>query len=66
MLELKLDEEEASILADVLENDLSDLRMEIAHTDSFDYREMLKRRKAVLMKAVESLTEQAAAPAAVE
>ena len=59
MIELNLDEEEASILADVLENDLSDLRMEIAHTDSFDFRKMLKRRKAVLMKAVESL----AAPA---
>lgn len=59
MLELNLDEEEASILAEVLGNDLSDLRMEIAHTDSWDFREMLKRRKAVLMKAVESLAEQA-------
>ena len=60
MFELKLDEEEAAILAEVLENDLSDLRMEIAHTDSWDFRKMLKQRKAVLIKVVESLAEQTA------
>ena len=55
MIELKLDDEEASILAEVVENDLSDLRMEIAHTDSYNFRKGLRRRKAVLMKVVESL-----------
>ncbi len=61
MVELELDAEEASILAGVLENDLSDLRMEITHTDSYDFRKGLKRRKAVLMKALESLAVPAAA-----
>ena len=65
MVELKLDDEEASILDLVLESYLSDLRMEIADTDSYDFRKMLKQRKAVLMKVLESLAEQAA-PAAAE
>ncbi len=56
MVQLDLTEEEARILAEILENDHSDLRMEIADTDSMDFREMLKGRKAVLAKAIEALT----------
>ena len=40
------------MLAEVLENTHSDLRMEIADTDSKDYRDMLKRRKAVIAKVL--------------
>jgi uncharacterized protein YlxP (DUF503 family) len=47
--------EEKRILRSVLESTLSDLRMEIADTDSQDFREMLKKRKAVLQKVLESL-----------
>lgn len=55
MLELELTAEERDILLQVLENVLSDLRMEIADTDSFDYREMLKERKAAIAKLLEGL-----------
>lgn len=55
MIRLDLNEEERGILLEILENDRSDLRMEIADTDRQEFREMLKRRKAVLVKAIESL-----------
>ncbi|MDF1536059.1 MAG: hypothetical protein P1S46_06085 [bacterium] len=49
---LDLDAQEREILADVLDTLLADLRMEIGRTDRQDYRVMLKRRKAILEKAV--------------
>ncbi len=55
MIHLDLDSEETKILGDVLESYLSDLRMEIADTDSQDFRELLKQRKAVVVKALEAL-----------
>jgi hypothetical protein len=55
MIELDLTREEREVLLETLENDLSDLRMEIADTDSLDFRDMLKGRKAVLAKVIEAL-----------
>jgi len=55
MIELDLTREEREVLLETLENDLSDLRMEIADTDSLDFRDMLKSRKAVLSKVIEAL-----------
>lgn len=55
MVELDLTEEERQILLDVLQSYLSDLRMEIADTDRMDFRDMLKDRKAVVQKALDSL-----------
>jgi len=55
MLKLDLTPEEQDVLRQVLEDALSDLRMEIADTDSYDYRTMLKGRKAVLAKALAAL-----------
>ncbi len=52
MIQLDLDNEERSAFADMLESVLSDLRMEIADTDSQDFRQDLKRRKAVLVKVL--------------
>jgi hypothetical protein len=52
MFQLDLTAEETIMLAEVLENTHSDLRMEIADTDSKDYRDMLKRRKAVIAKVL--------------
>jgi hypothetical protein len=52
---MDLDAEEREILADVLDTALADLRMEIGRTDRQDYRLMLKRRKAILEKAVAHL-----------
>ena len=55
MIELDLTPEETAVLASILETDLSDLRMEISHTDSFDFRTELKSRKALLNKVLERL-----------
>lgn len=55
MIELDLNRSETEILADVLESYLSDLRMEIADTDSKDFRDQLKVRKQVLIKVLAAL-----------
>lgn len=55
MLELKLSSAEQQILVEVLDSAISDLGMEIANTDSQDYREGLKTRKQTLIKVVDSL-----------
>ena len=54
MLQLDLTDEEHEILVQLLEESLSDLRMEIADTDLYDYREMLKRRKEAIMKVLQA------------
>lgn len=55
MVHIKLSPEDQSILSDILENDLSDLRMEIADTDRLDFRNYLKQKKSVLMRTLEQL-----------
>ncbi len=45
--------EEAHIMVHVLASTLSDLRMEISDTDSYDYRVMLKERKRVIRKVLD-------------
>ncbi|MFQ5454269.1 MAG: hypothetical protein ACE5D6_08800 [Candidatus Zixiibacteriota bacterium] len=55
MINLDLTKEENDILERILESYLSDLRMEIADTDSMNFRESLKKRKDVLKKALEPL-----------
>jgi len=52
MLELDLDLMEREILSDVVETILADLRMEIGRTDRKEFREMLKKRKQVLVKTL--------------
>ena len=48
MLSLTLSAEERELLQEVLRETISDLRMEIADTDSGDYRAMLHRREDML------------------
>ncbi len=55
MLDLDLTGDEIDELRHVLESYLSDLRMEIADTDSFDFRAMLKQRKQVITKVLDAL-----------
>ena len=55
MIHLELAKEDAETLAEVLESALSDLRYEIANTDTFDYRESLKRRKKALTEVLGQL-----------
>jgi len=52
---LDLSRDEQEILIAILDNYLSDLRMEISHTDRLDFREQLKMRKRVLRKMLEKL-----------
>lgn len=55
MIQLDLTDDERRILLEILESDRSDLRMEIANTDSMDFREMLKVRKAAVKKLLAAL-----------
>lgn len=55
MMQLKLSAVEEKVLAETLESSLSRLVDEIAHTDAYDYREVLKERKAILVKLRERL-----------
>ncbi|MCL4272928.1 MAG: hypothetical protein QY328_18290 [Anaerolineales bacterium] len=52
---LQLTPEELQLLKDVLENDLSDLRMEITHTDGSDFKDSLKQRKHLMADILEKL-----------
>ena len=52
MVQIELSTTEAEILRNALESYLSDLRMEIADTDSQDFRDQLKVRKEVLRKVI--------------
>lgn len=48
MFHLDLKPEEKEILLEVLEEELSELRMEIADTDNSGYKDELRKRKDVL------------------
>ncbi len=50
MLQIQLNEEERLTLQNLLDSSLSDLRMEISHTDNFKFKEMLRNRKDILSK----------------
>ena len=56
MPQLTLTEEEAAALGDVLSSFLSDLRVEIHHTDQHDFREELKQTEAMLKRVLGQLT----------
>ena len=58
MIELTI--EEAKILKEALTSEVSELGMEIADTDRKDFRDHLKRRKAILMGLVDKLKDMAA------
>lgn len=53
---IQLADEEAEILKSVLEEYVSELRMEVSNTDSMDFREALKRKEEVLKRLVGQLT----------
>lgn len=46
---------EANLLKELLESDLSDLRMEIAGTDLKDLRDKLKEKEAIITQLIERL-----------
>ena len=55
MVQLDLKPDEQEILRETLESYISDLSVEIADTDSKDFREKLKWRRDVLNKVIASL-----------
>ncbi|KAA3610733.1 MAG: hypothetical protein D8M58_21055 [Calditrichaeota bacterium] len=50
--------EEKQIIVETLEMFLSDLRMEISHTDKKEFRDELKHRKTVIAKTIHLLKDQ--------
>ncbi|RMG38298.1 MAG: hypothetical protein D6732_05430 [Methanobacteriota archaeon] len=58
MLQCDMTPEEKSVLREMVENLISDLSMEISHTDRMEYRETLKSRRKVLQKLLSALEEE--------
>ena len=54
-MKLEMTDEELELLRELLSFTLSELRMEIADTDSASYREKLKERKTLLAGLLEKL-----------
>lgn len=62
-MQLTLTPDEARELRDVLTSTLSDLRTEIGHTDSQDFRDRLHERERLLRRVLDALaTQDAGAP----
>lgn len=57
MATLDFTNEEVSTLIEVLESDISDLRVEIVRTEKREFREMLKHKEEILKKIL-SIFEQ--------
>jgi len=52
---IELTPEELELLQEILESDLSELRMEIVDTDNSDFKDGLKHRKRIMMDIMEKL-----------
>jgi hypothetical protein len=57
---IELTSEEVKVLQETLTGEISELGMEIADTDRKDFRDGLKKRKALLLGLVEKLKAMAA------
>ncbi len=57
MANLSLSDDEVAVLVDILEGELSDIRMEIADTDSMMYKRKLRERKEILLSLTAKLRE---------
>jgi hypothetical protein len=60
MVQVTLTTEEAAMLREILTSVLSDLRMEVANTDTKDFRDLLKQREAFLKKLLQELPQAVA------
>lgn len=60
---LELDAEELEVLAEVVEQFLGDLRVEIRDTDHFDFRYALKAKQSLLKGILERLKHEQGSPA---
>mgnify|MGYP001455828299 CR=1 FL=1 len=57
MTHLILTDDEREVLTDILETEISDLRMEIMGTDRLGYKEVLQNRERILKKILAALQE---------
>jgi len=64
MIQINLTQEEIQLLRGLLDTILADLRVEIHATDRMDYKDMLKERKALLLKLMEALPKEQNLPLA--
>jgi hypothetical protein len=64
-VELTLNDNEVTVLREMVEKDLHELLMEIANTDARDYRERLKARET-LLRDIQQRLERSSQPAAVQ
>ena len=60
MIQLKFTAADTQYLKDEVKIRLTELDHEIAHTDSIDFKEMLKRRREFVRKLLEKLPDSAA------
>jgi hypothetical protein len=60
MIQIELTPDEEQYLKEEMEKRLLDLDHEIAHTDSMDFKSMLKRRRESIRKLLEKLPDPAA------
>lgn len=54
-MEVTLQHHEAALLKRILENSLSDLRMEISNTENYELRESLKRDEKTIKELIARL-----------
>jgi hypothetical protein len=66
MAQITLTPEEAATLRRILSNYVSDLRVEIANTDSWQFRQNLKHEEALLKKLLEEFDAEFASPEAAQ
>jgi hypothetical protein len=58
MQHLHLTSEETEVLRDVLNHAISEMEIEILHTDTHGFKEMLKRRRALLDQVLTKTAEK--------
>lgn len=54
-MQVALTDEERSVLVDVLDREFRDTKGEVAHTDTFEYKERLKVRERILVGLLQKL-----------
>ena len=58
-MRIEFTSEQAEVVIDVLQTEATDLRMEIAHTDTAQSKDDLRRRQELLASVLTALREQA-------
>jgi hypothetical protein len=56
MKTIEITPEEEQVLREVLQHHLTDMDVEVFHTDTYSYKEMLKRRRSALQEILMKLS----------